>query len=531
MLLHTLWRMADKPYPFAAAAYDKGGVSRAVAVFATDALGPRGLFSLAELMCRLHSRHQRQAPRVAASAPQLAPSTERVNVVLIVVSSLRADRMDARRAPTMSHLAARGARFERAYVSMPQELPSWVTLMTGRHAHHHGIRSTFPTWDERHGDFDALANRFARAGYATRLITESEGDLAPRLNLGFAQRVGESDRLEANRSPQRTTEEFARELYGVKDQPFFFAVFFSALRFPHVARHASYAKYTDLAYRGRFKYQTPADPQSASPSELDVADIAHIRALYDGAVSDVDDAIAGVMRAIEREGATNSTVLVITADHGEGLYEDGHGAGFGGHLFGDESTHVPLVIYDPRIAKGSRSAGVVRDVDIAPTLYDLAGVLAPGELDGQSLAPRMRGEESDSRFAYAETALWPSARVSGLPPDLRIPYPDLEALTERESSHEGARIVRRTEAPQVAVARHRMVRDDRWKLVYAPTRQGVHYILFDTLSDPAETHDVALAYPEELNRLKRELWLWMTRDKQMEPHDGFLVPNVGAYYP
>lgn len=74
-----------------------------------------------------------------------------MNVLILAADSLRADRLNARTMPKTDAFAARGARFERAYVSLPRTFPSWVTLLTGRYAHHHGITTMFPTWRERAG--------------------------------------------------------------------------------------------------------------------------------------------------------------------------------------------------------------------------------------------------------------------------------------------------------------------------------------------------------------------------------------------
>ncbi|MDB4936453.1 MAG: Choline-sulfatase, partial [Labilithrix sp.] len=89
-------------------------------------------------------------------------------------------------------------------------------------------------------------------------------------------------------------------------------------------------------------------------------------------------------------------------------------------------------------------------------------------------------------------------------------------------------VMRRDMVPMTRMARHRMVRDERWKLVYVPTRKGVKYMLFDTAFDPGEVRDVAASNPSEVTRLRTELWSWMLRDPQMEQKDGFLVPRAGA---
>jgi arylsulfatase A-like enzyme len=254
-------------------------------------------------------------------------------------------------------------------------------------------------------------------------------------------------------------------------------------------------------------------------------------------VNAVDDAAARVLAALEGEGLADDTIVVVTADHGETLYENGHGAGHGDHLFGDEGTHVPLVIYDPRLAgqasTGLRVERIARDVDIAPTLYALTGVAPPLDLDGTSLASELAGGSAGAggvggaaRFAYGESELWFTEEIPGLPAELRMPYPGILALTELDATHDAEIVMRREMQPLTRMARHRMVRDERWKLVYVPTRKGVKYMLFDTTVDPAELHDVAAGNPAEVTRLKTELWTWMLRDPQMEQKDGYLVPRA-----
>jgi arylsulfatase A-like enzyme len=509
------------------------------------------------------------------------------NILLLAADSLRADRLDPRIAPNLSRLAARGTRFERAYVSIPRTFPSWVTILTGRHAHHHGIRSMFPTWDERARDFDALPARLAQAGYATGVVSDYAGDIFGRIELGFArvdtpsfdfrqlirQRALERETpllpilhsqlgrrlfpVMRERSdaadPMLLAEDAGAALHAMKDKPFFLTVFFSTTHFPYAAPAPYYAKYTDPAYRGRFKYHKPVGlGADAAP---DAADVAQIRALYDGAVSSVDDAVARVLGSLEREGLAEDTIIVLTADHGETLYDHGHATGHGDHLFGDEGTHVPLVVYDPRVANGrgaprsstsknaffnveepaapreQRCAGIARDVDIAPTLYELAGVAPPPDLDGRSLAPALRGQPLEPRFAYGETELWFTEEIPGLSAALRMPYPGIVALTELDSRHNAEIVMRREMVPVTRMARHRMVRDDRWKLVYVPTRKGVKYMLFDTVADPGETQDLAASKPDEVTRLRTELWAWMLRDSQMEQMDGFLVPRLAGGTP
>ncbi|MBS2020466.1 MAG: sulfatase [Deltaproteobacteria bacterium] len=589
------WSMADSPQLYAARFYARGGLLRTVQIVATDVLGPRGVVLVAVVLAALYvgTRRPRRAlvpasalaltlapPGTAgerparadgtatapgtAVAPGTGPKAEaggaRMNVLVLAADSLRADRLDPRVAPTLSRIAEKGARFDRAYVSIPRTFPSWVTILTGRHSHHHGVRSMFPTWEERAKDFDALPARLSAAGYRTGVVSDYAGDIFGRIELGFGrvdtpsfdfrqlirQRALEREtpllpflhsqlgrrvfpvmrELNDAADPMLLADDVAGAIHAMKDWPFFLTVFFSTAHFPYAAPAPYYARFTDPSYRGRFKYHKPV---GLAGDELapDAADVKQVQALYDGTVAAIDDAVARVLAALEREGLASSTILVVTADHGEALYDDGHGQGHGDHLFGDQGTHVPLVVYDPRVSHGRRIDRIVRDVDIAPTLYELTGVAPPADLDGASLAGALRGEPLASRVAVAETELWFTEQIPSLPPELRLPYPGIMGLTELDARHNAEIVLRKDMAALTRMARHRMVRDEQWKLVYVPTRKGVKYMLFDTLADPGETRDRAddPIAKEHRTRLEAALWSWMLRDPSMEKKNGFLVPR------
>jgi hypothetical protein len=137
-----------------------------------------------------------------------------------------------------------------------------------------------------------------------------------------------------------------------------------------------------------------------------------------------------------------------------------------------------------------------------------------------------------STLAFAETDIWLAEKIDGLSSDMRIPYPGVTQTTEIDAARDGARVVRDLIQPLTLVARHRMVRDERWKLVSAPTRSRVKYILFDTLLDPAETHDVAAVNRSDVGRLRGALLSHMQNDNSMVERDSYFVPralNDGAF--
>jgi arylsulfatase A-like enzyme len=620
----VLWAMADTPQLYASRWYAQGGLPRTVQVFATDWLGPRGVVFLSFLIVLAYIRPTRIAylfrrffvelrrplrqawkstarktalasaalllslivaghellPIRDVQAAPAAPTTANnkpLNILILAADSLRHDRLDAKYAPNLAKLAARGTRFDRAYVSLPRTFPSWVTILSGRHAHHHGIRSMFPTWEDRAKDFDALPQRFSKAGYNTVVVSDYAGDIFSRIELGFAkvetpsfdfrqmirQKALEREtpllpvlhshigrrlfpvmrELSAAADPHLLSDDIESALRsaskgsGKDAKPFFMTVFFSTAHFPYSAPAPYYNKYTSKTYRGRFKYHKPLGLGRASELPPDADDVRQIQALYDGTVSAVDDGVGRVLKALDKLDLAERTIILVTSDHGETIFDNNHGQGHGDHLFGDEVTHVPLVIYDPRYgvpskkaapAEGRHEGRVVRDVDYAPTLYELAGVQPPADLDGRSVAAAVRGEPIDPRFAYAESELWFTEDIPALPSELRMPYPGVMGLTEIDSRHNHEIVLRRDMVAPTLMARHRMVRDERFKLIYIPTRVGVKYMLFDTVDDPSELHDISAAKPNEVTRLKAELWSWMLKDPLMEQKDGYLVPRENA---
>jgi arylsulfatase A-like enzyme len=617
-----LWAMARHPQLYDGAWYARGGWRRTLQVLATDVLGPSGVIDLLlggtllflagplsrwplwpdrvsrvteDLGARLadlvrDSWERRRSVALCASigtaavlsllalaqtpaasarpsaadlgGPSVVDGTAgvdpRPNVLVLAADSLRADHLEPRTAPHLSALADRGTRFDHAYVSLPRTFPSWVTLLTGRHPHHHGIRSMFPRWEERTRDFDALPERLARAGWATGVVSDYAGDIFSRIDLGFgAVDVPEFDfrQLVRQRALERETPllptldsrigraafPVLREMNDAADPalladsavrtmrslerrgPFFLVVFFSTAHFPYAAPYPYYRRFTDAAYRGRYKYFKPVGLGREAPA--DARDEQQVRGLYDGAVASIDDAAQSILDALAKDGQDKRTIVVVTADHGETLFDHHHGQGHGDHLFGDEGTHVPLVVVDPRRTSAHRQSTVVRDVDLAPTLYALTGVAPPGDLDGRRLDAALDGATLPPSLAYAETELWFTEDIPGLPSDLRLPYPGIARLTEVDTQHGDQVVLKREMRLLTIMARHRMVRDDRWKLVYLPTRAGVRWMLFDTQNDPGEEHDVAPAHPDVTQRLQGELWTFMRRDAEMTERGGYLVPR------
>lgn len=111
-----------------------------------------------------------------------------------------------------------------------------------------------------------------------------------------------------------------------------------------------------------------------------------LRALYDGEVEHMDSCYGQLLDGLAARGLRERTLVVITADHGEGMFEHG----LMGHAFGHyaELANVPLVLIgDGLVENGLAIETVSSHLDIAPTILDLMGVTPSERVQGQSLVP------------------------------------------------------------------------------------------------------------------------------------------------
>src|SRR6185312_10182786 len=151
------------PQLYSEAFYDRGGVRRALMVWLTEHATATILDALLAVLLvglvagpLVTSAGRTLARRWLDAAVRLRPlrwATLGALLLVVAVDSLRADRVfspdEAKRFPTLAKLAARGVRFREAHVTVPRTFPSFVTLLTGRYPHHHGIRHMFPSAAQR----------------------------------------------------------------------------------------------------------------------------------------------------------------------------------------------------------------------------------------------------------------------------------------------------------------------------------------------------------------------------------------------
>lgn len=578
--------VAARPALHQAALFARGGGRAWVQILVADALGQSGVLLLgtaAALIWWLWPVRQRLvtlawrrlvlpvavgvgAVLVAwawparSSAHAHSAGTQPPNILVVAADSLRPDRLDPKRAPNIAKLLERSTSFERAYTPLARTFPAWVSITTGQYPQHHRIRHMFPRWETRQQHFDTVAQRLSSAGYYTAVVGDFAADIFRRIDLGyqkvrtptFTMRELVREHLLKNdpwllawvrgrlmrwlfpvvvemseaTDPMAVTRDVIDEIESAKDKPFFVTVFYSTPHFPYATPGPHHARFRASGYTGRFRY-AKADTLSAT-EVMSEADIAQVRALYDGAVYATDLAVGELLRALTRRGLSEHTIVVVTADHGEELYEYGRSQGHGDHLQGDEALRVPLVIFDPNRPTRRRYHEPVSLVDLAPTLMELARQQALPTADGQSLASALDGKEPAARPVYSETGLWFTEVIAEVPLSRRLAYPDLTQISEVDRKHADQIVIRERWEPTTIAAKHRMIQSGQLRLIYTPTRSGPKFQLCDLNADPACANDSASARASDFEQLKARFWQFVDSDPAVTRQGDLLVPRQRA---
>jgi choline-sulfatase len=351
-------------------------------------------------------------------------------VLLITIDTLRADHVGCygyrcARTPNMDRLASEGVLFEQVGAQVPVTLPSHATILTGLTPATHGVHnnSTFSLSDT----VQTLAEMLGRRGYQTGAVLGAYV-LAGQFGLrqGFSSYDDEFSEVDGVASgasfAERPASEVARRgvewLRGHTGEPFFLWLHF-------------------------FDPHRPYDPPGRYAKVFGECP-------YDGEVAYVDEEIGRVLAHLAAEELDATTLVVVTSDHGEGLGE--HDEESHSHFLYESTMRVPFIIRCPgTLPAGVRVAGVVRTVDIAPTVLGFLGLPSPEWMEGRDVSVTAGGERSGDMVSMGETL---------------VPLYDFGF------------------SPLVSV------RTDRWKYVASPRAE-----LYDLIDDPAETLNVVGAHP------------------------------------
>lgn len=506
------------------------------------------------------------ATKAADAAKERMP-----NVIIIGSDSLRGDmlgyngyrprRSDGLAAggvsPRIDALAARSVNLENCFTPIASTLESGTSLMAAQYPHTHGLRHMYPdeeTISATKAGIEPLPRILAAKGYDTAAFGDWCAGYYEPMPMGFGHvSVSSFDNFKIYMSQAVVMAHFVIPLYF--DHPAGYAIFpqlgsFANFVTPEVVTDRVKARMGEVAESGKpffwhvfyscnhLPYRSPepystmfADPEYVGPNKSGVAfdidsfiggtdlenkwkalpekEIRQIRDLYDGCTRQFDDNVGQILDALKANGLDENTIVLVTSDHGDNLYEEGvtlgHGLTFNGGL---RANHVPLVFHLPGM-EARKIPAHVRTIDIAPTIADLLGAEKPASWEGKSFARWLDGtEQPRSRAYYGETGFpFVQFRVPGI---VRPSLPPMDGMTFIDDSFNYQFVLKKEwEAPLIA-AKQRCLMTDEWKLICTPAADGSrHFALFSRSPDVYSEKDVSQENPEILAKMKAALEKWM----------------------
>ncbi len=445
----------------------------------------------------------------------LAQSTQqartRPNIIFILIDDLRWDELGIAghpflKTPHIDRIGKEGALFRNAFMTTPLCSPSRASFLTGKYAHNHGITDNVDQSVASHKliTFPLLLQQ---AGYATAFIGKWHmgNDDSPR--PGFDRWVsfkgqGSYLKTEINEDGRDVNpggyitdvlNEYAVEFIRRRhDKPFLVYLAHKAIH-PEVMQHGDGS--INMADAERFipaerhrnlfvgkkiprrpsAMQSPTDkpalertidnlpPLGVKTATSDQAVLGRLRSLMA-----VEEGVGKILKALEETKQLDNTVIVFTSDNG--YFYGEHGLSVERRLAYEESIRMPLLVRYPPVVK----AGTVRDefalnIDLAPTLLELAGVSAP-VVDGRSLVPLLKDAGGEWRRSFL-----------------------IEYYSDRVM-------------PRVRQMGYKAIRTERWKYIHYLELDGMDE-LYDLAADPYEMKNI-INHPgavSTLDTMKREL--------------------------
>lgn len=284
--------------------------------------------------------------------------------------------------PEVDRLAEKGVRFDEYYCPAPQCSPSRGSIITGKYPHNNGLIGLAHLGFSIDEGVTTLPQEMGKAGYDPVLIGfnhEKIGNESSPHALGYER--FESVSGNAAEDVAERTEAFLKEKASSSSKPFYASVGF---------------RETHRPFDG---YE--ADPDISTPAYLpDTPKIREDIAQFHGSVKTLDHAVGRIIRALEETGLEDNTLLIYTTDHGI-AFPRAKGT------LTDSGLETALIMRWPQGFQGGQvKSELLCNVDMMPTLLDIAGADIPTGLDGQSFLPLLKGESVPLREDFFCELTW-----------------------------------------------------------------------------------------------------------------------------
>jgi arylsulfatase A-like enzyme len=506
----------------------------------------------------------KEAPRAVQEPVKPKPK----NILIIASDSFRADHLSCNgyfrpTTPNIDRIAAEGINFQRCFTPIASTLESCTTMFSSQYPHTHGIQHMFPNKEmvaKTNMNAPAFAAVLKENGYDTAVIGDWCACGFNELPLGFKDViVSDFDNFKVYMSevvylhhqilplffdnrvghwlfpklnsfanymtPDVVTNKVIERMSEREkdEKPFIIFAFYSCTHIPYKTPREYAALWTDPNYNGRHKHQLDLNVDEFIGSvdigkkweTMPKTEIDQIVGLYDGCTRMFDDCVGRVMKSLDDSGLKDNTIVLVTGDHGDDLFEPnttfGHGLTFNG---GDQNNNIPCVMRVPGTEKtGTKIQKIVRSLDYGPTMLELVGIPSDPRFEGKSLVPYIKDPKADLSLSwYGETSYLFFRR--NIPGEVPLYIPPMDETTTIDPEFDFHFVLKDKYLDDVIKTKERCLRTERFKLVLTPGQSGAIYRLYDTVEDKHCERDVKQRYPDVFERMKSALLKW--RDKHQE---------------
>lgn len=356
---------------------------------------------------------------------------QRPNIVVILVDDLRWDAFRCVghpfvKTPNIDRLAKEGATFTNCFVTTPLCSPSRASFLTGQYVHRHGVKDnrnnnelshkliTFPRLLHDSGYVSAYVGKWhmgnddsPRPGFDHWVSFKGQGAyLNPAINVNgkVEKRQGYITDL--------LNQEAVRFIKESGAKPFVLYLSHKAVHGPFTPaeRHKELYSPNDVktppsvnddrsgkpaitanADKGQ---KAPAKKRKKAPAPGRFGTMLNqLRGLMA-----IDEGVGEILKALRDAHRLDNTMVVFTSDNG--YFWGEHGLGDKRWAY-EESIRIPMFVrFPPQVKAESKIDALTLNIDLAPTILDLAGVAVPKEVQGRSLAPLFRGDANDWRKSF-----------------------------------------------------------------------------------------------------------------------------------
>jgi len=348
------------------------------------------------------------------------------------------------KSPELDRLADDGMVFDRHYDTTAICMASRASVMTGMFEYKHGTNfshgdmlhktweKTYPVMLRKHGYRTAFAGKF---GFDLR--EGSNGKRLPLPEKDFDKWGGGPGQTNYSTAKNESMKHYAKDYphstrsYGAfgrdfirestkSDKPFCLSISFKAPHKPatpdpidnHVYAGKTFKRPVNYGrkYGEHFSKQSKQDRQYERFHSWNYSDnYDDVMATYHQQIYAIDVAVGMIRKALKESGTEKNTVIIYTSDNGFFCGSHGYGSKV---LPYEESSRVPLVIYDPRhqnSGKKLRSSALTGNIDFAPTILKLAGLPVPENMDGKDLMTVYDNPKSSLHKALPLINVWGKA--------------------------------------------------------------------------------------------------------------------------